>query len=201
LLLERIEAQGRRMLALVEDLVDAAVLERGVMTLDVAEVDVTALLQRVAETHRGPAARKDIRIVVEVPGPAVTARLDPARIEQVLDNLVANAVKFTPRDEGAAITLRCQTRGGQLVIEVTDQGLGIEEADLDRLFEPFTRVRRSGTDGEPSTGLGLAISRSLVQAHDGSVTVTSTPGSGTTFTVWLPICGPASAPYRERAHP
>jgi signal transduction histidine kinase len=192
LLLERIEAQGRRMLGLVEDLVDAAVLERGAMSLDIAEVEVRTLVERVAETHLGPAGRKGIRIEVELPDEPVIARLDAARIEQVLDNLVANAVKFTPRDRDAVVTLRGHIRSGQVVVEVADQGLGIEDDDLDRLFEPFAHARRSGTDGEPSSGLGLAIARSLVQAHDGTVTVTSTPGSGTTFTVWLPVGGPTS---------
>ncbi|MFP4312272.1 MAG: sensor histidine kinase [Nitriliruptoraceae bacterium] len=191
LLLERIEMQGRRMLNLVDDLIDAAVLERGAMTLSLSEVDVRRLLERVAETHRAPASRKGIGIEVELPPAPLMACLDAARIEQVLDNLVANAVKYTPRDRARTVLLRAIRRGGQVMIEVADQGLGIEEAELDLLFEPFSRVHRSGTDGEPSTGLGLAISRSLVQAHDGSVTVSSEPGHGTTFTVWLPVDGPA----------
>lgn len=201
LLLERIEAQGRRMLSLVEDLVDAAVLERGAMSLSVAEVDLVTLLLRVAETHQGPADRKGIRLEVDLQDAPMTACLDGARIEQVLDNLVANAIKFTPRDRSAAVTLRGHQRGEQVVIEVADQGVGIEEADLERLFEPFARARRAGTDGEPSSGLGLAITRSLVQAHDGTVTVSSEPGRGTTFTVSLPAGGPACAPGTSAGHP
>ena len=110
---------------------------------------------------------------------------DPDRLSQVIDNLVNNAVKFTPA--GGKITVRATRRDGAIVITVTDTGVGIAAGDQDRLFERFYRAR-SATDGEvQGIGLGLSIVRAIAHGHGGEVSLHSLPGTGTTFTVELPI--------------
>lgn len=168
---------------------------------DCADAQDLLLLHRVAETHRSPASRKGIRIEVEVPAMPVVAQLDADRIEQVLDNLLTNAIKFTPRDRSATVLVRGRPDGDRLVLQVVDEGIGIEPDHLTALFQPFARSHRKGTDGERGTGLGLAICRSLVQAHDGTLSVSSAVDSGTTFTARLPLGGPAAGPAGRSRHP
>lgn len=186
-LLERIEAQGRRMLDLVEDLLDAAVIERGVISLELEPVGLRSLLDEVVPAHTEAAKRKDITLALDLDDAPDTVRVDRVRFGQVLDNLLSNAVKFTERDRGAVITVRADVDGDRWHLVVRDEGVGISPERLDDLFEPFRGSGTVGTDGEPTTGLGLAISRSVVAAHGGHIAVDSTPGVGTTVTVNLPL--------------
>ena len=117
--------------------------------------------------------------------------LDPRRIEQVLTNLVANAVKFTPA--GGRIAVRVHPDGAFMRTEVTDTGVGIGPEDQARLFQPFTQLDMSGTRKVGGTGLGLSISKAIIEGHGGAIGVVSTPGAGSTFWFTLPLEAPHPA--------
>ncbi len=112
-------------------------------------------------------------------------KADPVLIQHILINLISNAVKYSP--EKSEIRLEVRREGGNAVIRVSDQGIGIVEKDQDQLFQPFYRAENTGTT--KGTGLGLAIVKESVEAHGGSISWESTPGDGTTFTVLLPVDG------------
>lgn len=186
LLFSRIDAQAQRMLHLVDELLDATVLERGTSQLELEEVDLHTLLAEIVATQTPAAARKGIEIDLVEPNAPVTATVDRNRIAQVVDNLLSNATKYTPSDIGATITVSCSVDDTSVRIRVADQGIGIDDDLLPRLFEPLARAGTTGTDGEPSTGLGLAIARSIVSAHGGTIDVSTEPGRGSSFEVVLP---------------
>jgi signal transduction histidine kinase len=110
-------------------------------------------------------------------------------LRQLFLNLIANAVKYTP--EGGQLEIALATREDEAVVTVSDTGIGIPEEHLPHIFDRFYRIDKARNREDGGTGLGLAIVQSLAQAHDGRVNVTSTPGEGSTFTVYLPIQGPA----------
>jgi signal transduction histidine kinase len=114
---------------------------------------------------------------------------DELRLRQLFLNLIANAVKYTP--EGGQLEIALATREDEAVVTVSDTGIGIPEEHLPHIFDRFYRIDKARNREDGGTGLGLAIVQSLAQAHDGRVNVTSTPGEGSTFTVYLPIQGPA----------
>jgi signal transduction histidine kinase len=116
---------------------------------------------------------------------------DPDRLRQILLNLLTNSIKFTP--PGGRITIECASAGPMVEIRVIDEGIGIEADDLERVFSPFVQVHPAGrpvrSEGQRGVGLGLAISRDLARAMGGDVTVRSTPGAGSVFTLSLPAAG------------
>lgn len=120
---------------------------------------------------------------------------DEARLRQVLSNLVSNALQHTP--DGTAITVRVGTEGDDAILEVVDQGPGMSEEDVERVFERFFRTDSSRARASGGTGLGLSIVDSLTRAHHGSVTVSSPPGQGCTFRVSLPRLADTSARAAE----
>jgi signal transduction histidine kinase len=189
--LETIHRTSDEMLGLVNDLLDVAVIESGKLELRPAEQDVARLLERRVR-HLEPHARgKQIALAVDAPG-APRANVDPARFGQVVDNLVSNAVKFSP--SGTTVRVALHERDGRLVFSVEDQGPGIPEADRKLLFRSFQKLSAQPTGGEKSTGLGLAIVKKIVDAHGGTIEVDSEPGRGTRFTVSVP-----SLPQGSRA--
>jgi signal transduction histidine kinase len=103
----------------------------------------------------------------------------------MLDNLISNAIKFTP--DGGNVTVRAAVRGSNAVFEVADTGGGVADHDRERLFDPFFRSRDANARAVPGTGLGLTITKAIVDAHNGTIEVESTPGGGTTFRVRLPV--------------
>ena len=103
----------------------------------------------------------------------------------MLDNLISNAIKFTP--EGGHVTVRAARRGSDAVFEIADTGGGIADADRERLFDPFFRSREANARAVPGTGLGLTITKAIVEAHNGASRSRTAPGGGTTFRVWLPV--------------
>jgi signal transduction histidine kinase len=116
---------------------------------------------------------------------SIAARVDRAKLEQILLNLLSNAVKFTAK--GGTITMTCEARDARVMVRVRDTGSGIPEDKLQSIFEPFVQVGRSLTAPAEGTGLGLAISRDLARAMGGDITGTSTVGEGSEFTVTLPM--------------
>ena len=124
--------------------------------------------------------------------PALDA--DAFRLQQILANLLTNAIKFTPG--GGTVTLSARAERGDVVLAVQDTGIGIKPEDVPKLFKEFERLEGSRTHRAEGTGLGLALTRHLVELHGGRVEVESRPGSGSTFSVWLPAIGSVSQSRR-----
>jgi signal transduction histidine kinase len=182
-----IRRTSQKILALVGDLLDYAAIENGTLSLQRRPVRLRPLVEEAHEPHVALARTKGIEVRLE-PGdepPVVSA--DPQRIEQVLTNLVSNAVKYSGR--GSAVTVRLLARGDEAGFAVHDEGPGIAAAEIPKIFTPFHRAAATGTAGEASTGLGLAIVQKIADAHGGRIDVESEPGKGSTFTFFLPADG------------
>jgi signal transduction histidine kinase len=194
-LVDIVERNADWLVRLVGDLLDMSRLEAGRIELELAPVDIGALAAEVAGRFRIEASRRGLDLRLAAAGAAVRVSADRDRIEQVLVNLVANAFKFT-REGFVEVGVR--PSGDTVEISVTDSGAGIEAGDLPLVFNRFEQFGRSGAERRRGTGLGLAISRRLVELHGGSISVESTPGKGSVFTVRLPRDGGASAGAGER---
>ncbi|MEJ7811076.1 MAG: chemotaxis protein CheB [Gemmatimonadaceae bacterium] len=182
----RIKRSARHLLSLINGILNFARVEAGRLELRPADIAMEAMVAELEELVAPQLAAKALQFEhCEVGG---TARADPEKVRQALLNLLSNAVKFTP--PGGSIALASTADGALVRIEVSDTGRGIPADQLERIFEPFVQVGRGlttpATDG---VGLGLAISRELARAMDGDLTVTSTPGVGSTFTLVLPRAG------------
>ena len=183
-----IKRTSRFMLKLVDDLLDVTSIEAGRLTLDRQPSDLCRLLADNVTLNRTLAARKDIAVEFAPVGPLPLVALDADRIQQVLNNLIGNAIKFsTP---GSRVSVTAAVSGDAVIISIADQGLGLSASDLTNLFKPFARATVRGTAGEKSTGLGLAIARSIVEAHGGRIWAESELGKGATFFVSLPVTAP-----------
>jgi two-component system OmpR family sensor kinase len=181
--LAKIREETARMSLLVDDLLLLARLDatESEAPLRVEETDVVDLATAAAEAFR--AACPGNPLTVDFGSPNAILRADPVRLRQVLDNLLANAATHTP--PGTPVTLSVELTDA-VVIRVSDEGPGIAAEDQGRIFDRFYRVDNSRTRGNGGTGLGLAMVRSIAEAHEGTVEVTSEPGR-TVFTVWLPL--------------
>lgn len=174
-----------RMARIIDDFVDLQALDEGGLVLRHEKVEIDALLEAARDRHAAAASAKGIALQL---GPVmpITAPGDPARLDQVIDNLVDNAVKFSGRD--STVTLACAAEGDGVLVEVRDEGPGLSPADLERVFQRYARLSARPTAGEPSSGLGLSIAREIVERHAGSIGARpNTPSPGATFWVRLPI--------------
>jgi PAS domain S-box-containing protein len=181
--LDIIERNADRLHRLVGDLLMLDRLEAGALPLDLAPVSVEDLAAEAVRSASAPAAKQGIAIDFRTgTGPAVPG--DQRRLMQVMDNLIANAVKFSHRNQRVGVT--AEYDGRQWRIDVTDRGIGIPEAEAGQLFSRFVRASNARTAGLPGTGLGLSIVKVLTEMHGGHVEVASTLGQGSTFTVYLP---------------
>jgi len=153
---------------------------------ELAAVDLHELVARNVELNRRLAERKEITILFKSLRDLPRLRLDASKIEQVLNNLVGNAVKFSPRGSTVEVGLGREGADGPVVLYVKDEGPGVPSGELEKLFEPFTRSSARGSEGEKGTGLGLAIVKRIVEGHGGRINVESEPGAGATFAVSLP---------------
>jgi PAS domain S-box-containing protein len=167
-----------RMQELVNGLLSLSRFERGVITLDRQDVILQTLIENVIRVQQPEAEQQGLSLTTDMPGVPVHGSIDPNRIEQVITNLVANAMNYT--EEGGRITIRLAVLPDdrQARVMVEDTGIGIEAEKLEQIFEPFFRVREGEVAG---AGLGLAISREIVTLHGGTITVDSTPREGSTF--------------------
>ncbi len=191
--LERISDQSDRLYALILDLLSLARIESGEEAFDIRAVPLGPTVAECLERHRARAEAKRQQLVAEPPpdGDGLAAQVDEEALGQILDNLVENAIKYTP--EGSRITVRWRADGGQVRLEVEDNGQGIPEADLPRVFERFYRVDKARSREMGGTGLGLAIVKHLAQAMKGGARAASRVGQGTTFIVSLPQAAAAEA--------
>lgn len=181
---EAIWDASRFMLSIIDDLLDVTQIEAGTLRLELAETDLVDLVQRNVALNRVLASRKDIRLELAVPGEPVPMAVDSRKIQQVLNNLVSNAIKHS--HGGSTVWIAVEASADEARLTVRDEGEGIAEEDIPRLFQPFGRASKRGTSGEPSTGLGLAIVRRIVEGHGGQVSLESALGKGSAFTVSLP---------------
>jgi signal transduction histidine kinase len=182
---EVLESSCEMMMSLIDDILDVSNIKYGSVRLDCQSIDVGEILKRCVKAFGPTANAKNLAVKVILQGVLPKIKADPLRLEQILNNLVSNAIKFSP--EGGRIALGAKPLHSKVALWVTDQGPGIPAAEIDGLFKDFAVISNRPTKGEKSTGLGLAITKRLVEAHGGTIAVDSTPGLGTTFTVSLPI--------------
>jgi GAF domain-containing protein len=182
--LTRVDASGRHLLGLINDVLDLSKIEAGQLTLSLSEYSMKEIVESVLAAADPLAAEKRLNLVIDLPPDLPTGRGDQRRLAQVLLNLVGNAIKFT--DEGH-VAVRVGAAAGMFVIAVSDTGPGIPRADQERIFEEFQQADTSHTRPKGGTGLGLAIARRIVTMHGGRIWVESTPGAGATFRITIPV--------------
>ncbi|WP_333834249.1 ATP-binding protein [Rubrimonas sp.] len=184
-MLSTIRASGDILLTTIGDILDAAKLETGALQLEVAPVDLAEIASLVRDIHAGAAERKGLAIALRIRGERLRRLGDAHRIQQVLHNLVSNAVKFTERGAVGITVEASQT--DRVTITVADEGVGMTVEQAARVFEPFTQADESITRRFGGTGLGLSIVRLLVDAMGGRIDLETAPGAGAVFAVTLPL--------------
>jgi two-component system, sensor histidine kinase and response regulator len=175
------------MQTIVNDYLDLQALKTGRLELDVQTVPLNMHVTAVVDNLRHYAENKGITLQAELDPILPTCTGDPDRLAQVINNLVNNAIKFSPR--GASVFVRTKGLDSKLRVEVKDSGPGIPPQEIPLLFEEFSRLSNRPTGGEKSSGVGLAISKSLIEAHHGQIGVETAVGQGSTFWVELPCQG------------
>lgn len=168
---------------LVDDLMDLIKLENKDITLTKYLIDPLPILEKEKFKFEREASEKNVSINLITKEPLPKAYTDPVRFEQIINNILKNAVKFTEEGE---ITIVAEEDGQYLLLSVKDSGIGISELDLDLIWERFYKVDRGRSRKNKGTGLGLAIVKKLVELHEGKITVESQIGKGTTFKIWIP---------------
>jgi signal transduction histidine kinase len=182
---EHIHDSGRRLLDLINDLLDLSRIEAGRFELTEAPVAVAAALGECVELVAEDARRKSIQLVLDAGAPGLTLRVDRRAFDQIVLNLLSNAVKFTNR--GGRVSISASLAGGQATIVVADSGIGISQQVIAHLFEPFRQANAEISRRYGGTGLGLSICRNLVELHGGTIAIESAVGRGTTVTVRFPV--------------
>ncbi|MDU5947388.1 MAG: ATP-binding protein, partial [Paenibacillus macerans] len=181
-----IQNQTERMIRLVTDLLHLSRLDSKEAQLRKQPTSVMEMLEEVADRFSFQMQEKEIKPTLFIASDVDTAWLDRDQIDQVLDNLISNAMKYTP--EGGTIALEARkNEDGQLAVSVQDNGIGIPKKDLDRIFERFYRVDKARSRNMGGTGLGLSIAREIVKAHGGTISLQSEFGKGTKVTFTLPM--------------
>lgn len=197
--LERIVHTTQRLARLTDDLLDTSVLRLGHLALDRIWQPVGPVVMEAAAAHRPIAAEKDIPLRLRDHSAAAQALVDADRLIQVVDNLVSNALKYSPSGEPVTVTVTAEP--GSIRVEVEDHGPGIARSELPGLFSAFAQTRNQPTGGEESTGLGLAIARDLIDAHGGDLRVETEEGAGSTFSFWVPRDTPTEPAAERDRHP
>jgi signal transduction histidine kinase len=179
-----VDRNAKRLIHLVGDLLVMAQVEGGMLSFDWAEVELTPLIARRIEAAEPAAEQAEVELAFDCPrNTSITS--DPMRLAQLVDNLISNAIKLTPK--GGRVDVRVAACEDTVVIEVRDTGLGISPEEQGRLFDRFFRTQAATDNAIAGTGLGLSIAKAIVDAHRGSIGVESVEGRGTTFHVELPV--------------
>jgi two-component system, OmpR family, sensor histidine kinase ResE len=176
--------ESLRMGRLVNELLDLARMEAGHLLLSYDKIEISPYLERIIKKFQGLAKDKEINITLSMPSDNGLFTLDPDRIEQVLTNLIDNAIRHTPNGGEVKVSQMTDPKG--IMFEVKDSGIGIPEEDLPFVFERFYKADKARTRGRSGTGLGLSIAKNIVDAHKGNITVQSKLGQGTTFSFFIP---------------
>ncbi len=182
--LRKIEVQAKRLSSLVSDLLSLARIESTALSADVEPVDLREIVTESVSRRRDPIADKQLELAIDLPDAPLLIEAEEEALRQITDNLVDNAISYTPRNGSIRVTLNREELGA--VLRVADTGIGIPEDSLSRIFERFYRVDKGRSRGLGGTGLGLSIVRNLVGRLHGEVRVESELGVGTVFTVVLP---------------
>jgi signal transduction histidine kinase len=182
--LKRLEANGKHLLGLINDVLDLSKIEAGQLVLELSDYCIQDIAQTVRSTLEPLAADKKLGFKVEVAPQLPPGRGDGRRLTQVLINLIGNAIKFTDAGE---VAIKAEAHNGSFHVSVRDTGPGISSADQARLFQEFQQADNAITKKKGGTGLGLAISKRIIEMHGGRIWVESQPGQGSTFTFTLPV--------------
>ena len=187
--LEVIVSESDRMTKIVQDLLLLSRFDAGSLQFDFASFSFEKSIRDVFDAQLLEAQQHHHDFRLSLDGSLPEIRGDRSRIEQVLMNMISNAIKYT--HDGGRIRVTAGVKGGEVYCTVRDNGVGIPKEDLNRIFERFYRVDKTRSRATGGTGLGLSIAHEIVERHDGRFTLKSQPGKGTSITVWLPIGGPA----------
>ena len=187
-ILQIMERHSKRLGLLVDDLLSLAQLESSSANLEIGEVQLSELFDHVLRDWKERLAGKNLRLIVDLSPNMPPIRADETRLQEVLYNLLENAVKYS-REKGE-IRLQARRRGPEIVINVGDNGIGISKDDLPRIFERFYRADKARGRELGGTGLGLAIVKHIAQLHSGHVEAESEPGKGTIIRVFIPTAAP-----------
>ncbi len=180
-----IKRTSQYMLSIVENCLDVAQIESGKLELRKEDVKLPEFIERIAALNRIFAKKKNIGIKIENPANLKTVEFDSKRIEQVLNNLLSNAIKYS--NAGTEVTVEIKQNDQETTVAVRDQGQGIPQDEIGKLFLPFSKTSIQATAGEKSTGLGLLISRKIIESHNGKIWVESEFGKGSVFLFSLPV--------------
>jgi len=181
--LKMINENGRRILKIIENFLSVSMIEAGMLKLNLEEVNYEKLLSVIIYTFSTQAKDKGLQIESKISPGLPLLRIDRLQIERVLDNILSNAIKFTP--EGGKIKIIAFQKDNSIFTSVSDTGIGISKDDLPNLFDKY--YRSQGATNIKGTGLGLSIVKSVIDAHKGKITVESEEGKGTTFTFQIPV--------------
>jgi signal transduction histidine kinase len=183
-ILHLIHTSSKFSLQLLNDILDYSKIESGTLDLQKIKVSYTRFLKQSVSQNEILSTQKNISIKLNVPGNDLIFEFDPRRLEQVLNNLISNAIKFSY--PGGEITISVKDGDDYIETSVKDNGQGIPESDLEYLFEPFRQTSVKSTNNEKSTGLGLAIVKKIIDVHEGKIYVKSKVGEGSVFSFQLP---------------
>jgi PAS domain S-box-containing protein len=186
--LQRVRYSQQHLLGLINDLLYYSRIEGGAIKYEVGDVDVAVVVDNVVALVGPQAAVSGIEIQLEAPDSPASVSADPSKLEQILINLLTNALKHSPI--GSTVRVVWGAESGTVELSVIDEGTGIPEDKLEDIFEPFVQVGRTFTSSHEGTGLGLSISRDLARAMNGDIVVRSSLGHGATFTITLPEAQP-----------
>jgi len=188
-------ASGRKLDNLINDILDASQLKHGQLCLNLRPLQVHRVLQHMLDAFQPTAMAKGIALISDCAPQTATVIADESRLYQILYNLLGNAVKFTYK---GTVTLRTHSSGDMVYISIADTGIGIESAQLEKIFKPFEQADASVTRRFGGTGLGLSVTQQLVALHQGTVSVDSTVGHGTCFTLGLPRAAENTAAIKTK---
>jgi two-component system cell cycle sensor histidine kinase PleC len=191
-----IHRSGQFLLDVISDILDMSKIEAGRVALEIGKSKLAAIVDETLRLVAPRAAEGKVEIARDIPG-KLEIEADKRALKQVLINILANAIKFTP--EGGKVTIAARRAGDAVAISIADTGIGIPPRDIDKLGRPFAQVENQFTKSKGGSGLGLAISRSLVELHGGTLKIDSELGRGTTITIALPAHAKAEAPTSAAA--
>ncbi len=183
-MLDLVSSSSEYMLKIIDDFLDVSKIQLGNLKLDKHLVNLEELVKNNISINLIVAQQKDIHLELTLKGEPPFAMVDPGKINQVLNNLIGNSIKFSP--SGSCIKVVVSSDQECVIIEVADQGLGIQRKDKEKLFTPYQQTDTKSTQGEKGEGLGLAIVKKIIKGHGGSINVDSEEGKGSKFSVRLP---------------